>query len=63
MINMKYNSARNANNLLFNKGGGNIRKQQSEGDQDLLKVIGGGESITDSQTVSITQQIFVNDAK
>ena len=55
MINMKYNSARNANNLLFNKGGGNIRKQQSEGDQDLLKVIGGGESIKDNQTVSLTQ--------
>ena len=26
MINMKYNSARNANNLLFQKGGGNLRK-------------------------------------
>ena len=54
MINMKYNSARNANDLLFNKGGGKIRKQQSEGDQNLLRVIGGGASNTDSQTVSLT---------
>ena len=40
MINMKYNSARNANNLLFQKGGGN--------DPHLLKVINGGASNRDS---------------
>ena len=50
MINMKYNSARNANNLFFQKGGGNLRKQQSENAEDphLLKVINGGASNKDS---------------